>query len=537
MQAGSWLEALQSSRLTCTTVALAALIGMAGHAEAQEEFTEVKVVVNVLTGAREARDDQIKDALNEANKILKQAKVKLVHVKTNRDVSDGGNNDGRIDPEERDQLQKNGENELNAVLGKGKGFKLNVSLAADSTDSSVLGNTVHCIPVAITEHPPAPPDWGYVIAHEFCHSFTLPGHEDSNGQTWGTDNLMDPIAFGGTTLTDEQRREVKKKADERGDTRKKAAENQAPQKKSQENGSGSDQRSGEGGEPPGIPPRSDLRRYDIVSDSTTGMVRGYVQMHGLLDPQQVTQVRIYTYIDTDGNPATGESVVIDGMPLGAEYRVEITLLGNGGGSLQLQGKIKNTINTQEIALADLVLETENRVVCFLEGQSDLTPVLDQINYEFPRSFMGALTSPSLVGARILDDVAATADESWFELRSRPSGGAALVLSKYQALPGEPITVSGGGFMPQSTVSVTVDDLAAVSGTTNAQGGFSVPLTAPGGGSAYYWIDARDASGNADFTILHVRSALPLPVLGAPGLVILAMLLAGAAAALLRRAVI
>ena len=56
-------------------------------------------VVNVLKGAT-ATDEQIKAGVEEANKILKQAKVKLNVKKTNRDVSDKGDDNGTVTEDE-----------------------------------------------------------------------------------------------------------------------------------------------------------------------------------------------------------------------------------------------------------------------------------------------------------------------------------------------------------------------------------------------------------------------------------------------------
>jgi len=491
-----------------------------------EEFTEVGVVVNVLKNAA-ATDDEIKKGLEEANKILKQAKIKLVHKKTNRDVSDGGNDDGKTTREERDKLRKNGEKELDTVVGKGKGFKLTIALDCDTADAATVGLTVHQIPVTVGERsdPNDMPRFGYMIAHEFCHAFTLPGHDDPNGVEWDPNNLMDPSEGGGTTLTPDQIKEIKKKADERGDTKKKENAGQPAEKKLQETGSEADPRSGEDGEPPGIAPHSDQRRCGMNTDSSTGIVSGYVQMHGVFDPQSVTQNQCVTYIDADANPASGQFVVIDGQPLGAEYRVEIQLLGNGGGNIQLQGMIVDTTSGQSMPLSQLVLETENEVACFGGALEDLTPVLDQINYEFPRSFIASLALPCPVGVRMVDSIGGTVDDARFELRSHPPAAPELVLSAYHVAPTANVTATGTGFTPLTSVTVFIDDEPAATTGTDAQGGFSVSITAPSVGSTYYWIDARDsADGPSDFSILHVSPAA-IPAADQPALIAFAGLLA------------
>lgn len=61
-----------------------------------EEWTVVKLLVNVLNDVLITRQD-ITDQIEEANKILKQAKIRLEWDPQNLQpqFSDGGNNDGR----------------------------------------------------------------------------------------------------------------------------------------------------------------------------------------------------------------------------------------------------------------------------------------------------------------------------------------------------------------------------------------------------------------------------------------------------------
>lgn len=517
-------------------IAWGALLFVAAPASARaDEYSQVSVVVNVLKGASEATDAQIKAAIAVANGILHQAGVELNVVKTNRDVSDGGNDDGKVDPDELQVLREKGQEELDAVVGKGKGkgFKLTIARTAATWDFAASGISGHDIPVSIVEHPPAAMDWGWVIAHEFCHAFTLTGHEQPDGQPWGIDNLMHEKfkpGQNGTTLTAAQRAEIKKKVDDRGVTKKQASNASPTPKKGQHGGSGTDKRSGEGGETPGLPPKSDLRRCEMFTDSTLGIVRGNVQVYGLYDSTVATQEQILIYVDTDSIVGTGQIMNVDGRTIGADYRIEIALTGSGGsGGLNLSGQVVRTATAETVPLSSLVLEAQSLMVCF--GDSDPDSVeFHQFNFELQRSFLGpfARTCPS--GCRMIDAVAGTTDESQFDLRAFPPARPLITLSSYLAPFGASVTVTGTGFTPLTAVTLLADDAAITTVQSNGSGDFVATIPAPqpriGG---YYWINAREPSGAPqDFTILRTYYVSG----GAPGVnrVLLGLLAAGLALA-------
>lgn len=67
----------------------------------------------------------------------------------------------------------------------------------------------------------------------------------------------------------------------------------------------------------------------------------------------------------------------------------------------------------------------------------------------------------------------------------PPNECGLQLGKSQAAPGEPVSVSGDGYKPNSSVSIEFRSAPVVVGsaTTNAQGSFSTTITIPSTASA------------------------------------------------------
>lgn len=509
--------------LAGSSLLLLALLRVA-PALAGDKFTQVPVVVNVLKGAAPCTDQQIQAAIDSANVILGQANVHLVIAQTpTRDVSDGGNNDGNVTAEEAEKLKESGQQELNRVVGNGKGYKLYI--VRDLSDATGVGFTFHDVAVSMILHPPADENFGWVIAHEFAHACTIEGHRDANNVPWGEDNLMyEKFGKDGRKLTDAQRAEIKKRAGDRGETKEQTSSGSPPEKKTQEKGSGLDRRSGDGPEPPGMPRPSDLRRAELFSDSGSDSMRGDVQVDSLFDSGHTVLSQCVLYLDTDANPATGQPVAVDGRSLGAEFRVEISIYGSGNGSLQLYGYVFDVATGQSAALSDLELETEHANICSASGP-DFIPAFDQINFGFPRSFLGSLVLPCPVGVRLTDGVASTIDESSLDLESYPPANPAVELSQYQVGPGYPVTVLGSGFTPNLDVSVSVDNGTVAIAHTDGLGNFQQPITAPARAGTHYWVDARQPNGGpGDFSILHVTATPGVPGVRPASLVAVATLL-------------
>lgn len=178
----------------------------------------VPLLVNVLKGVT-VSDSAIQEMVQRANGILGSAGVCLDLDPGNviRDASDHGNEDGNVTLPE--MVGSNGGKNLETVCGGelnrkfrgGKGIKIIFSndLLADEPPKAGGANFAgvsQCIYLSVGER-----DLGYNLAHEFGHATGIaPGAHvggdvvDPTGHIGGPDNLMDPKAGGGSTLTDEQ---------------------------------------------------------------------------------------------------------------------------------------------------------------------------------------------------------------------------------------------------------------------------------------------------------------------------------------------
>jgi hypothetical protein len=515
---------------------------LAASAASADDFTEVEVVANILKGRDDVNEDDIKSGLKDANELLKQAKVRLVLKKTNRMVSDEGNNDGITTADERDKLKKKGEAETDAVVGKGKGFKLTIAKEVDPTNTGRAGLTTHNVPVSFIEFAM---NFGPNIAHEFFHAFTLgPGHvvvadplkkADATGHTDHPDNVMDPHA-GGTELTPDQIKEIQRKAAERGTTKKKDGSNDTPEPKQQKSGEAPDPRSGENDENSGIPPKGDLRRCGMLVDPGGGTAWAWVQLHGPFPVGLPTQSQCQLFVDADANPLTGEPQLMDSVAVGAEYVVHVFIQGSGVGNPQATGQVRVVASGQLFPLDTAFVETQHEIADVAPGQGtpSATPELDELFLRFGANLLGALPAHSVVGVRMTDLLAGTVDASVFVVRDWPPAAPQLALSSYGALPGATIHVTGAGFAALTPVRIFVDDSLVAVTTSTAAGAVAASFAAPPAAPDYYWIDARDTTGQGDFSILHVEPP-SFPAVTGWGVVALTLLLIGGGAWMLRGA--
>lgn len=140
---------------------------------AAQEWVDIPVVVNII----DASDaNNVEAAIKIANDILKQAHIRLIVKKTNKNV-EAGNNDADLTEHEGDKAQEAGQTELNNVAGAGKGIKITVADDVWTERSATNGWSVHRNPVVFVETDD-PNTMGNVTAHEIVHALTVSGHSD-----------------------------------------------------------------------------------------------------------------------------------------------------------------------------------------------------------------------------------------------------------------------------------------------------------------------------------------------------------------------
>ncbi len=223
-------------------VVASALIG-AGSASGTTEYTEIDVVVNITSGpgGPVATTQEILDAIEHANKVLKQADVKLVVKKVNSNPTSApvaaGNADGNSSytTAEGDAAHAAGGTELDNVVGAGKGIKITVT-SVPWEGTATPGWSIHNQRTAVVQKRATTQQTGETIAHECGHILTLgPGHvvtsgpagtkyADGGGHPAQSQNFMaGSNVRTGTQMTTQQAEEIRRKAKELGRTVTQAA--------------------------------------------------------------------------------------------------------------------------------------------------------------------------------------------------------------------------------------------------------------------------------------------------------------------------
>ena len=200
---------------------LALVVVFCSTARGADEYVKVPIKVNVLKGV-DITDEEIKEIVKEANKILKQAKIAFDDPNIVRDVNDLGNNDSKIQNSEENKLDEAGQKELNDNFGGGKGIKIYITNQIRDSNF-IMGLAPHVTedangnlqgkPIIYLKREPDESNEvkGNDLAHESCHVFTLKGHVDDPNNLMYTYNPYTQDgneANRGTILTGDQIDEV-----------------------------------------------------------------------------------------------------------------------------------------------------------------------------------------------------------------------------------------------------------------------------------------------------------------------------------------
>ena len=208
-------------------VMLLALTNLAGISEVQGAFDaginiQIPVVINLYPGSN-TTEAEAKEAIKEANKLLKQAGMKLVPVDTKTPAANtaGDNGDGSFTLAERTAMRTHGGKELKKLKNE-KGIK--ISFGNDPVaGTGTRGVSVHRNPTIIVRESTAAEggaaDTGQTIAHELGHVMTLGANHlvskgppevkaDDDAHSAGADHVMQATGKG-TKFTAEQIKEMR----------------------------------------------------------------------------------------------------------------------------------------------------------------------------------------------------------------------------------------------------------------------------------------------------------------------------------------
>jgi len=538
-----------------------------------DELIEIPVLVNVLGNMNPAPTaDQIEEMIRSANGILAQAGIRLqfdknTDIKTN--VGDTGNNNGTADANELDNLARNARNELdqhmrNKGLPPGKGVKIILANNIANTGPGNLAETPHNpdgLPITIIKFPAPtetlglPPRHAHTLAHELCHMFTLgKGHvvdratgvtADRAGHHASRDNLMAggqwelaqngefPLNDGrranptGSTLTEDQKREIRDRARRRGTVRETEAPPPAPRL------TAADLRVASAAQTAARLATMDGVWTDVLGDVATARVdlragSLFAEPNGELfvnisvgalhsDSTDVVS-RFEVLFNTDNSTATG---VTSGAVSGIDRTLRITLSGRypfTGAAGALTAELCSGLDT---SCSPLPAGIVNRVEVFhcagiLGEASDAPDVYDAIEQTLPVSLLGTLAAQVPAGIRSTDVGTAQSDEASFIFVTNPGTMPAVSASPLAGRAGTMVTVVGSNFSASSAIAVLVDDDQVATGTSDGSGAFSITFPVPAFLAArQHFVTARDATGRFDFSPFE---QLGPPIAPASGLV-------------------
>jgi len=488
--------------------------GMPILLQVAEEFIEIPVKVNVLRGVTKT-DEEIDEMIKEANKILEKAGTKLVFDKKkniNRNVSDEGNNDGKVTREERDKLRKKGVEELDNLFGKGKGIK--ITLVNDIIDGGA------CTTTGVSIHNPAIPnifvkctgtakEKGRTIAHEFGHVFTLgSGHKidgktnaDGNGHhPTDKDNLMWGTRPGGTNLTPDQKKEIQKNAKSRsgnGGTKKQSG-NPGVVRLDTKHGSWTDDMGD------AATPYIDLWIGSLFAEGPTANLDVTITVYGLNPTESNVRSRFQVLFNTDNNASTGSTF---GSFIGIDKVLGITLNGTYpfASPSEFSAYLYHVASGINQTLAPGVVTRNEEFIDVVAPNIPLTyDHSDSISQSLDLNLLGSLADQIPTGIRATNLTTSEFDEANFTWIFRPSPAASVDMQPTTGIPGNPVSLSGTNFSPLSNVSIFIDENLILQTTTSSDGTFTANFIIPTVPAGNYFITAMDDNVLYDFSVLHVK---------------------------------
>lgn len=489
-----------------------------GQAWADEEFVVVELLVNVLKDVK-MTDEQIENAVKEANKILKQANVQLEFDKKNiqRDFNDQGNNNNKIENSEDGNLDKKGVEELEAKFGKGKGYKIVITDEIHGTTNTGLSPHNPDLPVTyiIPREKAGDADRGQTLAHEFAHVFTLgKGHlvddhdtpgtadddkSDGKGHVNDKKNLMYPTTEGGTDLTDDQKDEIKKKAKKRAKTKVVKTE-QTLETVPSTHSSWTDPLD------PLKPPFIDLYCGTTFLEQPGANLQTVINLGGLF-PKTPVQAQYAYFLNTDNNNGTG--IIAAGLFHGIDKVVFVEPSGlfpftDSAGSVQ--SRIVDVATNQMTPLPPGIVERIYKIKdAFDSGLPGAVNVYDSIHQDIPMSLLDIPPTVSIIQGGIQTYDANTQLTEQRPIAIQVTAADDLAVVRVDLLVGtanDTLQVEGQHYTPNSAFNVLVDGAVVQSGIVAGDGTLNTSFDFPVLPGADYFITVRDDTGRSDYSVFH-----------------------------------
>ena len=545
LRAGAWLD-----NTIRVAGAFALAVGMVTAMPANaEDFTKIPTIVNLLknSGATEAN---ARKAIEEANKILKQSNLMLNVIKVNKDVTDGGNDDGEITAAEDREVTKNGEKEIEATKNK-RGLKINFAKVPYLPTPTSPGVSEHRLPVLSVKERQDGAAFsatltGETIAHEIGHALTLgPKHvidppkaqagppvvADAGGHAGtasaqppnlagnlGTGNLMAPSDIRkGTALTKRQIEEIQGGGmlGRVGKTIEKEKKQEGERRKEQ-HGTKADDLDDQSGN---SAPHMDLSWTSLTSIVSAAKINVFQTLAGLF-PASGPVNAVYRFLfDTDADGSTG--LTLASFPsVGFEREVRISVSGDASiAPLSIVGTVFNPLTNAVIGgVTNLALLLGEKL---FDIDSVAVPNDNQIEFDVDKALLGLTAADIPVGVVTTDGVTPLVDMAGFIFDTQQwLKDPVLRLFDGEVFAGDIVSYTISGLLANSPYDLLLDSNLLVSGMLDSFGAASGSFSLPGvAGNTSYFVSAHDATGEFAFNVLFVSEpgGLVLVLVGLAGL--------------------
>jgi hypothetical protein len=502
-----------------------------------EDLIKIDVVINIMSTTQPTTQPVVSEAdarkaVEEANKILKQAGVELNVVKVNSDPSSqpcsAGNADGNASIDEPwsegSDVQEEGNKELDRVVGGGQGLKITfvkVPWEGVTMDdghpmpgwSRHENRTIVVTPVT-TGPCSGPSGTGVVAGHEWAHVLTLcaghvvdgstsqPTTADEGGHSSGPDDLMNPtwpIPSTNRVLTTSQIGEIRRKARELGrvvTTTSAPASQPAAQPKAT---GGAQDKKGDAGSYRPVEDIYDARAFNCCGEPLIDLT---LTVPALFDPYNSFITVYYWLFNTDGLP-TGVSIF--GVE-GVDADIAIFIAGNGSGSLSNQVIFMNEITGHGEALDPAILK-EQEFFDWTGGPAIPEHTTVKVLVDYALLGLSAEFVPMTV-VSMGDDAPGPVDYLGFLFDTLyEAHQPQLSIYPPTAHLGEMVAYDGQGFTPGSAASLfldgaLVDDTLLVNSDGTLCGYFLLDQLPPPPEN-FAFVVVQEDTGRSGFTVLQV----------------------------------
>jgi hypothetical protein len=450
----------------------------------------------------------------EANKALKQAgaTLRVVKVKNVPAGQGGDNGNGNFTGDERDDIRKNGGDELDSLANE-KGIKICFGNIIESADPGNPGISVHTNPTIMVKAGRPADSTGQTIAHECGHVMTLGsghkidattnasdgGHAPNVPGGSGAGNLMAPSNYrSGTNLTPDQIAEMEQWKKDHGKTAEQFDSLYPATKLTQQFGNGSD---------PirdmfPFPSFFDLDQVFLSSFLNLDTVKINFLIAGVIPPTGSYQVMYNLGLDIDHVPATG--IMYAGLQ-GVDRIVTVQVISNFG-VINSLATVRNTVTNLFSTIS--VPPQFHTELEFYDINKPGVPKESSLSVKIPKILLNLVASevPAVATTGLGGDVT---DVLYFAFDTfRWMNDATLQLyGTGLPVPGSMYPFSVSGLIPNSFFDVFVDDLMVFNGTLNPSGAYSGNFIFPTSKSAVdvHYLAVQDNSGEFAYNISSPRT--------------------------------